>query len=163
MLCRHRIKKYDCFPLKINSFSFRNGDQFGPDLAWWERIKRIAFLRRAARARSFSENLKGPEKSRAALFLPHPISQAAFTLLPLLLLAVRCRTCDVNALSFPWIAFKCVQENSSDTLTSKMPSWSRSLHFYFLKDAAFGFVLHASLTRTSPTLRGQLLLFAPPK
>jgi len=33
---------------------------------------------------------KDLEKSGAALLLPHPISQAAFALLPLLLLAVPC-------------------------------------------------------------------------
>lgn len=108
--------------------------------------KRTALLRRAARASSFGKNLKGPEKSRAPLFLPHPISQAAFTLLPLLLRAVRCCTCDVNAVSFARIAFKCIQENSSGALTSEMLSWSidtpwaysfRFLRMWLLVCAAF--------------------------
>lgn len=96
------------------------------DLAWWERKKRISFLRRAARAGSFKKNLKGPEKKRAALFLPHPISQAASPVLPLQLLAVCCCPRDGSAASFAWIAFKYIQENISDTPTSKMLCWSRS-------------------------------------
>lgn len=91
-----------------------------------KRGKRISFLRRAARAGSFRKNLKGPEKSRAALFLPHPISQAASPVLPLQLLAVCCCPRDGSAASFAWIAFKCIQENSSDTPTSKMLCRSRN-------------------------------------
>lgn len=70
---------------------------------------------------------KDLEKSRAALFLPHPIRQAALPVLPLQLLPVCCCPLHGSAASSAWIALKCIQETSSYTPTSKMLCWSRNI------------------------------------
>lgn len=126
-----------------------------------ERGKReFPFLRRATRAGSFRKNLKGPERSRAALFLPHAIRQAALPVLPLQLLPERCCPLHGSAASSAWIAFKCIQENSSYTPTSEMLCWSRNIPQTHIPALA---LCCSSCGRDISCPAWALLLFAPPK